>query len=159
MLGLDRHAARVTWTVFLIVLVILVAYMARHTIIVFLVALFFAYLLSPAVESLDRMIPPRISRNWSLVIVYLTFISALIGIGFVVGSTIVEQASSLAVRLPELIKSKDPLQGFPFPGWLDPLRLRIVDDYPFSARQFGQIRDPDSEDGCGGGVQARRNSP
>ena len=27
---------RVTWTVFLIVLVILVAYMARHTIIVFL---------------------------------------------------------------------------------------------------------------------------
>jgi hypothetical protein len=29
MLGLDRHAARVTWTVFLIVLVILVAYMAR----------------------------------------------------------------------------------------------------------------------------------
>ena len=40
MLGLDRHAARVTWTVFLIVLVILVAYMARHTIIVFLVALF-----------------------------------------------------------------------------------------------------------------------
>lgn len=63
MLGLDRHAARVTWTVFLIVLVILVAYMARHTIIVFLLALFFAYLLSPAVEFLDRMIPPRISRN------------------------------------------------------------------------------------------------
>ena len=48
MLGLDRHAARVTWTVFLMVLVILVAYMARHTIIVFLVALFFAYMLSPA---------------------------------------------------------------------------------------------------------------
>lgn len=127
MLGLDRHAARVTWTVFLIVLVILVAYLARHTIIVFLVALFFAYMLSPAVESLDRMIPPRISRNWSLVIVYLTFISALIGIGFLVGSTVVEQASNLAVRLPELIKSKDPLQGFPLPGWLDPLRLRIVE--------------------------------
>jgi predicted PurR-regulated permease PerM len=127
MLGLDRHTARVTWTVFLIVLVILVAYMARHTIIVFLVALFFAYMLSPAVESLDRMIPSRISRNWSLVIVYLTFISALIGIGFVVGSTVVEQASSLAVRFPELIKSKDPLQGFPLPGWLDPLHLRIVE--------------------------------
>jgi predicted PurR-regulated permease PerM len=84
-------------------------------------------MLSPDVESVDRMIPPRISRNWSLLIVYLAFISALIGIGFVVGSTVVEQASSLAVRLPELIKSKDPLQGFALPGWLDPLRLRIVE--------------------------------
>lgn len=128
MLGLDRHAARVTWTVFLIALLIVLAYMARHTIIVFLVALFFAYMLSPAVNALDGMIPPRVSRNWSLVIVYLAFIGALMGIGFAIGSTVVEQASNLAARIPELIKSKDdPLQGFPLPGWLDPLRMRIVE--------------------------------
>ena len=29
MLGLESHAARVTWTVFLIALVVLLAYMAR----------------------------------------------------------------------------------------------------------------------------------
>ena len=75
-------------------------------IIVFLVALFFAYMLSPAVNALDRKIPPRVSRNWSLVIVYLVFVGALIGIGFAIGSTVVEQASNLAARLPELIKSK-----------------------------------------------------
>ena len=54
MLGLDRHAARVTWTVFLIVLVILLGLHGSaydH----FLVALFFAYMLAPAVESLARL--------------------------------------------------------------------------------------------------------
>jgi len=127
MMGLDRHAARVTWTVFLIALLILMAYLARHTIIVFLVALFFAYMLSPAVQAVDRLIPPRVSRTWALVVVYLALIGALVGIGFAIGSTIPEQASSLATKLPELIKSKDPLQALPLPGWLDPLRTRIVD--------------------------------
>src|SRR5579884_2047733 len=127
MLGLDRRAARVTWTVFLVALIILLAYMARHTIVVFLVALFFACLLHPAVEAVERMIPPRVSRNWSLVIVYLAFVGALVGIGFAIGSTVAEQASNLAVRLPELIKSNDPLKGLPLPGWLDPLRVRIIE--------------------------------
>jgi predicted PurR-regulated permease PerM len=127
MLGLDRHAARVTWTIFLVALLILLAYLARHTIIVFLVALFFAYMLSPAVQAVDRLIPPRVSRTWALVVVYLAFIAALVGIGFAIGSTIAEQASSLAARLPELIKSQDPLQALPLPAWLDPLRVRIVD--------------------------------
>lgn len=127
MLALDRHAARVTWTVFLVALVILLAYMARHTIVVFLVALFFAYMLHPAVNAVDRMIPPRVSRNWSLVIVYLVFVGALVGIGFAIGSTVAEQASNLATRLPELIKSNDPLKSLPLPGWLDPLRMRIIE--------------------------------
>jgi predicted PurR-regulated permease PerM len=127
MMGLDRHAARVTWTVFLIALLILMAYLARHTIVVFLVALFFAYVLSPAVQAVDRLVPPRVSRTWALVVVYLALIGALVGIGFAIGSTIAEQASSLATSLPNLIKSQDPLQVLPLPGWLDPLRTRIVD--------------------------------
>lgn len=127
MLGLDRNAARITWTVFVIALVILLAYMARHTIIVFLVALFFAYILYPAVNTLERLVPARISRTWALVVVYLVFVGALIGIGSAIGSTVMEQAANLSAKLPELIKSKDGLQGLPLPGWLDPLRTRIIE--------------------------------
>jgi predicted PurR-regulated permease PerM len=126
MLGMDQRAARVTWTVFLVLLIILLAYLARHTIIVFLVALFFAYMLSPAVNAVQRLIPERVSRNWSLAIVYLVFIGALVGIGFGLGSTIAQQASNLANRLPDLIKSNEPLRGW-LPQWLDPMRERIVE--------------------------------
>jgi predicted PurR-regulated permease PerM len=125
MLGIDQRAARVTWTVFLIGLLVVLAFLARHTIMVFLVALFFAYMLSPAVDAVQRLIPPRISRTWSLAIVYVAFLGALVGIGFGIGSTIAEQASNLSARLPELMKSNDPLQGW-LPPWLDPLRARIV---------------------------------
>jgi len=46
-------------------------YKARETIIVFIVALFFAYMLSPVVDAVERFAPKRMSRNVSLAIVYL----------------------------------------------------------------------------------------
>lgn len=126
MVGLDVRAARVTWTVFLVSGALLCAYLARHTILIFSVALFLAYMLSPVVNAVDRLIPARVSRNWSLAIVYLSLIGALVGVISIIGSTVVEQASSLAVTLPERIRSADPLKGWPLPGWLDPLRDRII---------------------------------
>ena len=126
MLGMDQRAARVTWTVFLVLMSILLAYLARHTIIVFSVALFFAYMLSPAVNAVQRLIPERVSRNWSLAIVYIAFLGVLVGIGFSIGSTVAQQASNLGARFPDLIKSNDPLRGW-LPEWLDPMRARIVE--------------------------------
>jgi len=127
MLGIDRHAARVTWTVFLIALVILVVYLARETLLVFSLAVFFAYMLSPVVDVVDRFTPTRLSRNLSLGLVYILLLGALVGLSFIIGGAIAEQATRLTARLPELIKSQDPLSGIPLPGWLGPLRERILE--------------------------------
>lgn len=126
MLGIDPKVARATWTVFLISLAILLAFLARHTLVIFTLAVFFAYMLSPVVNFIQRFIPPRVSRNVTLLIVYVLFIAAIGGIGFAIGSAIAEQATALATKLPEMIKNKDPLEAMPLPGWLDPLRTRIV---------------------------------
>lgn len=127
MLGIDPKAARATWTVFVIALIVYLAWMARHTLLIFTLSLFFAYMLSPVVNVMARMLPPRLSRNFTLALVYLLFIGVLVGIGFAIGSTIAEQATALASRLPDLIKTKDPLEQLPLPAWLGPLRARIVD--------------------------------
>jgi predicted PurR-regulated permease PerM len=127
MLGIDPKAARATWTVFLVALAIAVLYLARHTIIILVLALFFAYLLSPALGLVERLLPPRISRPLGLATVYLAFLAALVGIGFAIGSAITEQATSLATKLPEVVKSQDPLAALPLPAWLLPLRERLTE--------------------------------
>lgn len=127
MLGIDPKAARAAWTVFLIGLAIFLTYAARHTLLIFSLALFFAYMLTPLVNFIQKFIPPRVSRNVTLAIVYVLFIGAIVGIGFLIGSAIAEQATSLATKLPEMVKGKDPLAALPLPGWLDPLRNRIVE--------------------------------
>jgi predicted PurR-regulated permease PerM len=127
MLGIDPKAARAVWTAFLIALFIFLAYAIRHTLLIFALALFFAYMLFPVVNFVQRFIPPRVSRNVTLAIVYLLFLGAIVGIAFGIGSVITDQATSLAARLPDLVKNKDPLAAIPLPGWLAPLRTRIVD--------------------------------
>lgn len=127
MLAIDAKAARATWTVFLIGLFIFLAYKARHTLLIFTLSLFFAYMLSPVVTFVSSLLPKRLSRNFTLAVVYLLFIGALVGAAVGIGSTIADQAATLAGRLPELVKNKDPLEQIPLPGWLDPLRARIVE--------------------------------
>ncbi len=127
MMGFEPKAARSAWTVFLLGLLIFLAYRARHTLIIFALSLFFAYMLSPVVNFFDSRIPARVSRKVSLAIVYLLFIAALVGAGIGIGSAIAEQATSLVTKLPELVKGSDPLASIPLPGWADPLRARIVE--------------------------------
>jgi predicted PurR-regulated permease PerM len=127
MLGLDAKAARAAWTVFLVALAILIVYEARAIIVVFVLAFFFAYLLAPAVDFVSRFFPKAVSRNWSLAIVYCMFVGIIASLVFIIGSRIAEQATSLASRMPELLKKEDPLGAIPFPGWLEPLRARIIE--------------------------------
>ena len=125
MLGLDAKAAKAAWTTFLVALAIYVVYLARGPIVVFVLALFFAYLLAPIVDLVAHYFKGQ-KRIAAIAIVYVLLVSMLCGAGFAIGSKIAEQASSLASRLPELMQKQDPLAGFPFPGWLEPLRERIV---------------------------------
>jgi predicted PurR-regulated permease PerM len=109
LLGLDRNAARYTWTAVFILLLVGLLYLLRETLFIFVVALLFAYLLWPVVKLLDRRLPGR-SKVPALTLVYLALVGVLIVIGFAVGSRVVQQANTLAVRLPELLaKFKPPV--------------------------------------------------
>ena len=127
MLGLDVKAARAAWTVFLVALAIFTTYQARGTIVVFVLAFFFAYLIAPAVDFVARFFPKSVSRTWALTIVYCLQVGLIVALTAAVGSKIGEQATTLATKMPELLKNQDPLGAIPFPSWMEPLRARIIE--------------------------------
>jgi len=111
MLGIDARVARYTWTVLLILLLIGVIYLIGQTLLIFVSALLFAYLLWPPVNFLDQRLPGR-SKLPSLAIVYLLLVGVLVAIGVEVGSRIAVQANALATKFPELIsKLQQPVAG------------------------------------------------
>src|SRR5262249_43650436 len=125
MLGLDRRALQVAWTLFLFAALVGLVYAVRRTLMIFALALFFAHLLAPIVEVVNRFIPPRVSRTVSLAIVYILLVGALVSVTASLGGRIADEAGSLATRLPEAVK-EDPLARLPIPSWLEPLRPRVT---------------------------------
>jgi predicted PurR-regulated permease PerM len=103
MLGIDFKAARYTWTAVFVVLFLFVVYMVRSTLFIFILALLFAYLLSPLVDLLDRSLPGRRTRTPALALAYVLFMGIVVLAAIQIGSTVVEQANGLAKRFPELI--------------------------------------------------------
>jgi predicted PurR-regulated permease PerM len=102
MLGIDSRVARYTWTVVAIFAVIAFAYKIRDTLFTFIIALFFAYLLLPLLQYLDKHLPGR-SRAPALAIVYVLVVGLLAFAIFEIGSRVAAEANSLAGRLPELL--------------------------------------------------------
>jgi len=103
MLGIDRHAARYTFTAILVFLAMYLVYMVRETLFVFILALLFAYLLSPLVNVLDRFLPASRSRTPALALAYLIFIGLVVFLGIQIGSRVVDQANKLATELPPIV--------------------------------------------------------
>ena len=126
MLGIDPRAARAAWTVFLVALVVAAAYAIRVTLADFMIALLFAYLLTPVVAFVERFTPKRISPRIALVIVYLALTGVIIALALTLGSRIGDEANNLATRLPELLKNRDWIGKIPLPGWLEPVRAKMV---------------------------------
>ena len=123
MLGIDERALRIVWTIFLFALLLALVYYIRSTILVFAIAIFFAYMLSPIVALVERFIPKR--RTLALALVYILLIGALTGVGFAVIPTIAEEATSLVTRLPSLLNTGS-FAKFPLPAWLEPMRAQLM---------------------------------
>lgn len=102
MLGIDRRAARYAWTVVLVTVLLYLVYLVRTTLLVFILALLFAYLLSPLVDFLDRILPGR-TRTPALALAYVIFIVAVVLIGAQIGSRVVEEANALVQGLPQML--------------------------------------------------------
>lgn len=125
MLGIDTRAARVTWTVLLILLIADLIWLARSALLVFVVALLLAYLLAPAVELAQRWLPRKWPYGIKLAAVYLLLFGGVGTIVFLIGSHIAREASELASQLPELVKSGGALLDRPLPAPIEPYREQI----------------------------------
>jgi len=123
MLGIDERALRVIWTIFLFGLVLAIVYLIRDTILVFALAIFFAYMIWPVVALMEQLMPKR--RNVAITLVYLGIIGLLVLLGFQLIPTIAAQATNLAIRLPSLVSS-NKLASIPLPSWLEPVRVQAV---------------------------------
>jgi predicted PurR-regulated permease PerM len=118
MLGIDRNAARYTWTAAAVLLLIELIYQVRSTLFIFALAVLFAYLLAPLVDLLDRALPNR-TRTLALATVYAVFVVLVVLIGAQIGTRVVDEAHTLAGKFPDMLaswenqsaKPPDTLQG------------------------------------------------
>jgi predicted PurR-regulated permease PerM len=99
MLGIDRNAARAAWTVALVALLLYLIYLVRATLFIFVLAVLFAYLLTPLVDLLNRFLPTR-TRTPGLALAYVIFVGAVALGGGQIGSRVFVQAKSFAQTLP-----------------------------------------------------------
>jgi len=97
----DSRTSRVIFTALLFALGLGFLYVARHTLILFLFAIFFAYLINPAVTRLEKLVR---GRGRAIALIYLLLILALTLAVFFVGPRITRQAARLGEALPGLME-------------------------------------------------------
>ncbi len=140
MLGIDPRAARVAWTVFLVALLLAALYYARAVLLLFVLAILFAYLIAPVVDIVERVIPHRRARTWSLALVYVVLIAALIAAGTLIGNRAAREAAVFAERFPSLVKQvEQSLQSTSGPAWLQPVKQYVLSEIQQRAQGFGQV--------------------
>lgn len=96
MLGIDSKAARATWSAVLLVLLLVAAWLIRDTLLVFVIALMFAYLLYPLFDMLQTRFG---ARTPALVLTFVLVLGLLTGFGVFLGAHIGAEAKLLAVQL------------------------------------------------------------
>ncbi len=102
MLGIDPRAARATWTAALVLLLLGAVYLIRHTLLIFVIALLFAYLLYPLMDLIDRRLPSK-TRTPALALTFLLVIGLLATFGILIGTVVGGQAANLAGAAPEFL--------------------------------------------------------
>src|SRR3954467_12680975 len=102
MFFLDARTARVVWTVLVIVGGLALAYAMRVPLLLLVFSVFFAYLVFPLVQFLERWMPRRGRRPLAIAVVYLVLIGALVGLGLGVGPRLSEEATRLWANAPQI---------------------------------------------------------
>src|SRR5512138_3515531 len=126
MLGIDARAARAAWTVGLVALAFYVVYMVRKTLLVFVLALFLAYMIAPLVRAIERVNWRRLPRTVSVAEAFLLVV-ALAALGFaLVAPSASEEARKLAEQLPKLTETTTLAENTRLPAWLEPYRARVA---------------------------------
>jgi predicted PurR-regulated permease PerM len=132
---LDSRTSRVLFTALLFAVGLGFLYTARRTLILFLFAIFFAYLINPAVVRLEKLFR---SRAWAIAVIYLLLLVGLGGFGFLVGPRIARQSARLGASLPSLMDKASVNQ---FSGQIGELTAQIGQQHGWSDATQSRIRD------------------
>jgi len=133
MLAFDSRAARVVWTVLLILLAVGCIYLIRKTLLIFILAILLSALMGPIANFVDRFHNRRIPRPLLLAVMYMALLGG-VGTGiFLIGSRVVEEAGVLAVTIPKYAQDPQLLNSIPMPWWLEEYRPKILN---FVREQF-----------------------
>jgi predicted PurR-regulated permease PerM len=97
---LDSRTARVLITVLLFAIVLGFLYVARATLIAFLFAIFFAYLISPLVAYLERALK---GRGRAIAVIYTLLITLVVVFFVAVGPKVTHEGARLGQVLPGLL--------------------------------------------------------
>ncbi|HEY7240657.1 MAG TPA: AI-2E family transporter [Burkholderiales bacterium] len=125
MFGIDARAARAAWTVGLVAVAFYAAYLVRKTLLVFVLALFLAYLIAPLVRRIERINWRGLPRTVSVAEAFLLVI-ALGAIGFAaLAPSASDEARKLAEQLPRLTEKSALMETVALPAWLEPYRERV----------------------------------
>jgi predicted PurR-regulated permease PerM len=95
----DGRTARVLITVLLFALGLGFLYVARQTLMAFLFAIFFAYLVSPVVSHLDRLLH---GRGRAIAVIYLLLLGVVVLFFISMGPRIAHEGARLGQSLPAL---------------------------------------------------------
>ena len=126
MFGWDSRAAKITWTVGLVAAGFYAAFAARKAVLIFVVAVFFAYMIAPLVRLIERRKWRRHSHGFAVVAAFALVVS-LIGLAAtLLTPAIAEEAQRLLEQLPAKLAEKSSLtDNIPLPAWMEPLRERV----------------------------------
>jgi predicted PurR-regulated permease PerM len=98
---IDTRTTKVLVTVVLFALGLGFLYAARQSLILFLFAIFFAYLINPIVERLEK---PLRGRGRAIALIYILLLTGFALLVFFVGPRVTRQAGRLGEAWPELTK-------------------------------------------------------
>ncbi len=93
----DGKTARVLSTALVFAVVLYFLRAARETLTLFLFAILFAYFVAPLVGRLEK---PLRGRGKAIAAVYLLIVGLLVGLGFLIGPRIAQEARDLTTSLP-----------------------------------------------------------
>ena len=97
---IDTRTSRILFTALLFALGLGFLYVARKTLIVFLFAVFFAYLMEPAVSRLEKLLH---GRGRAIAVIYILLLAGVSLFFFSVGPRIGREAARLGQSLPDLL--------------------------------------------------------
>ena len=100
MLLTDSRTARVLVTVLLFALGLGFLYVARATLIAFLFAIFFAYLMSPAVAHLERLLK---GRGRAIAVIYALLLVVIVVFFVAVGPKVTREGTRIGQSIPSLL--------------------------------------------------------
>src|SRR4051812_15372291 len=102
MFFLDARTARAAWTVLVFAAAVYLVFLLRTTLLLFAFSLFFAYLIYPLVEAVEKRLPRRGGRPPAIGIVYVLLLLGLLALAVGGGPRLTGEAARLSEKVPRM---------------------------------------------------------